>query len=104
METLQASEALVCGLFDWGKRLVEIAVAQPALFNERETERVAAQVELGCGPFRIVSLITAESVDALGIEPGMLMNAVVKATNVVVERAEVPARVAPHGDEVEAGA
>lgn len=67
-------------------------------------DRVAAQVELRCGPFRIVSLITAESVDALGIEPGMLMNAVVKATNVVVERAEVPAPVAPHGDEVEAGA
>jgi AraC family ethanolamine operon transcriptional activator len=46
VETLQASEAMVCGLFDWGKRLVEIAVAQPALFNERESERVAAQVEL----------------------------------------------------------
>lgn len=46
VETLQASEAMACGLFDWGKRLVETAVAQPALFNERETERVAAQVEL----------------------------------------------------------
>ena len=46
VETLQASEAMVWGLFDWGKRLVETAVEQPALFNERETERVAAQVEL----------------------------------------------------------
>ena len=46
VETLQASEALVSGLFEWGKRLVETAVEQPALFNERETERVAAQVEL----------------------------------------------------------
>jgi len=46
VETLQASEAMVCGLFDWGKRLVETAVQQPDLFNERETERVAAQVEL----------------------------------------------------------
>lgn len=46
VETLQASEALVSGLFDWGKRLVETAVERPALFNERETERVAAQVEL----------------------------------------------------------
>ena len=46
VETLQASEALVCGLFDWGKRLVETALERPDLFNERETERVAAQVEL----------------------------------------------------------
>jgi AraC family ethanolamine operon transcriptional activator len=46
VETLQASEAMVCGLFDWGKRLVETAVAQPALFDEREGERVAAQIEL----------------------------------------------------------
>jgi AraC-like DNA-binding protein len=46
VETLQAGEAMVCGLFDWGKRLVETAVEQPALFNERETERIAAQVEL----------------------------------------------------------
>jgi molybdopterin-binding protein len=67
-------------------------------------DRVAAQVELRCGPFRIVSLITAESVDALGIEPGMLMNAVVKATNVVVERAEVPVAggpATPEGEELD---
>lgn len=46
VETLLASEAMVRRLFDWGKRLVETAVEQPALFNEREAERVAAQVEL----------------------------------------------------------
>jgi AraC family transcriptional regulator, ethanolamine operon transcriptional activator len=46
VETLEASEAMVCGLFDWGKRLVETAIEQPALFNERETERIAAQAEL----------------------------------------------------------
>jgi AraC family ethanolamine operon transcriptional activator len=46
VETLQASEATVSGLFDWGKRLVETAVERPDLFNERETERVAAQVDL----------------------------------------------------------
>jgi AraC family transcriptional regulator, ethanolamine operon transcriptional activator len=46
VETLQASEALVRGLFDWGKRLVETAVEQPALFNEGEAEQAAAQVEL----------------------------------------------------------
>jgi molybdopterin-binding protein len=67
-------------------------------------DRVAAQVELRCGPFRIVSLITAESVDALGIEPGMLMNAVVKATNVVVERADMQASPSAPSDEGEESA
>jgi AraC-like DNA-binding protein len=46
VETLQVSEAIACELFDWGKRLVETAVEQPALFDEREEERAAAQVEL----------------------------------------------------------
>ncbi|MBM4063829.1 MAG: helix-turn-helix domain-containing protein [Planctomycetes bacterium] len=50
-------------------------------------DRVAAQVELRCGPFRIVSLLTRESVDRLGLAPGVLAHAVVKATNVVVELA-----------------
>jgi AraC family ethanolamine operon transcriptional activator len=46
VETLQAREAMVYGLFAWGKRLVETAAEQPALFNESESERIAAQVEL----------------------------------------------------------
>ncbi len=50
-------------------------------------DRVAAQVELRCGPFRVVSLLTRESVDALGLAPGVMAYAVVKATNVVVELA-----------------
>ena len=50
-------------------------------------DKVAAQVELRCGPFRVVSLLTRESVDALGLEPGVMAYAVVKATNVVVELA-----------------
>jgi AraC family ethanolamine operon transcriptional activator len=45
-ETLQADAALVRRLFDWGKRLVETAARQPALFNERKDERAAAQVEM----------------------------------------------------------
>lgn len=49
-------------------------------------DKVAAQVEVRCGPFRIVSLLTRESVDSLRLEPGVLVTAVVKATNVVIER------------------
>ena len=47
---------------------------------------VMAQVEVQAGPHRVVSLISAEAVDDLGLEPGVLAVAVVKATNVVVER------------------
>jgi len=46
VETLQVDGARVRQLFDWGKRLVDTAVLEPALFNESETERAAAQVEL----------------------------------------------------------
>lgn len=46
---------------------------------------VMAQVELQAGPFRIVSLMSREAADELGLEPGSLATASVKATNVVVE-------------------
>lgn len=51
------------------------------------TDKVAAHVEMRCGPFRVVSLLTRESVDQLGLAPGVLVHAVIKATNVVVELA-----------------
>jgi len=46
---------------------------------------VAAQVEMQAGPHRIVSLITRESVEQLGLKPGVVAVASVKATNVVIE-------------------
>ena len=46
---------------------------------------VAAQVEIQAGPHRIVSLITRESADELGLKPGVIAVASVKATNVVIE-------------------
>ena len=48
-------------------------------------DTVAAQVEIQAGPHRVVSLMTAEAVDELGLEPGMLAIASVKATQVVIE-------------------
>jgi molybdopterin-binding protein len=54
-----------------------------------ERDRVAAVVEVLCGPHRLVSLMTAEAVDELGLEVGQRAACVVKATNVIVE---VPAR------------
>ncbi len=46
---------------------------------------VAATVEIQAGPHRIVSLITAEAVDELGLAPGVLADAAVKATDVLVD-------------------
>jgi molybdopterin-binding protein len=46
---------------------------------------VAATVEILAGPHRILSFITREAVDEMGLEPGMLVAATVKATNVMVE-------------------
>ncbi len=48
-------------------------------------DEVMAQVELACGPFRIVSLMSREAADELGLEPGVRADAIVKATTVVVE-------------------
>ena len=52
-------------------------------------DAVMAQVEIQAGPHRVVSLMSREAADDLGIEIGSLAVAVVKSTNVVVE---VPAR------------
>ena len=46
---------------------------------------VMAQVELQAGPYRVVSLISAEAVKELGLKPGALAVAAIKATNVVIE-------------------
>jgi molybdopterin-binding protein len=46
---------------------------------------VMAQVDLQAGPFRVVSLMSREAADELGLEPGMLASATAKATTVTIE-------------------
>ena len=48
-------------------------------------DKVMAQVELQCGPFRVVSLMSSEAVRELGLELGSVATAVVKATTVIIE-------------------
>ena len=55
------------------------------LVTEVVSDRVMSQVELQCGPHRVVSLMSSEAVADLGLAPGVLAVAVVKSTNVVVE-------------------
>ena len=52
-------------------------------------DKVMAQVELQCGPFRVVSLMSSEAVEDLGLELGSVAVAVVKSTTVIIET--------PHG-------
>jgi len=48
-------------------------------------DTVMAQVEIQAGPHRFVSLLSREAADELGLEPGVLAVAAVKATNVSIE-------------------
>jgi molybdopterin-binding protein len=55
------------------------------LVTRVQRDGVMAQVDLQAGPFRIVSLMSREAADELGLEPGMLAAASAKATNVSIE-------------------
>jgi molybdopterin-binding protein len=55
------------------------------LVTDIRRDAVMAQVELQCGPFRVVSLMSTEAVDDLGLELGSVAIAVVKSTTVIVE-------------------
>lgn len=49
-------------------------------------DTVMAQVDLQCGPFRVVSLMSSEAVRDLGLEVGATAVAIVKATTVILEK------------------
>ncbi|HEV3225992.1 MAG TPA: helix-turn-helix transcriptional regulator [Acidimicrobiales bacterium] len=57
----------------------------PGIVTRVVKDKVMAQVELQAGPHRVVSLMSREAADELGLAPGVLAVATVKATNVVVE-------------------
>ena len=57
------------------------------LVTDIRVDTVMAQVEMQCGPFRVVSLMSSEAVEDLGLELGSVALAVIKSTNVIVETA-----------------
>jgi molybdopterin-binding protein len=57
----------------------------PGIVTRIDADRVAAVVEVIAGPHRLVSLMTAEAVQDLGLKVGDEAVCVVKATNVIVE-------------------
>jgi len=59
--------------------------AFPGVITKVTLDKVSALVEIQAGPHRVVSLITREAADELGLAPGMEATATVKATSVMVE-------------------
>jgi molybdopterin-binding protein len=57
----------------------------PGIVTRIEKDRIAAVVEILAGPHRIISLMTAEAVDEMGLKVGDEAVGVVKATNVIVD-------------------
>jgi molybdopterin-binding protein len=57
----------------------------PGIVVSVQKDRVAATVEIMSGPHRIVSLLTREAADDLGLRPGLHVVAAVKATSVFVQ-------------------
>ncbi|GFM19377.1 molybdenum-pterin-binding protein [Mycobacterium sp. PO1] len=55
------------------------------LVTKVTSDRVMSEVQMQCGPFTVVSLMSTESVRQLGLQPGSVAVAAVKATTVVVE-------------------
>ncbi|SRR5436305_553353 len=58
----------------------------PGIVREIKAEGLLAQVEIQAGPFRVVSVVTREAIEQLGLTPGAPATAIVKATSVLVER------------------
>lgn len=59
--------------------------AFPGLVTRVQQDGVVAQVDIQAGPHRVVSLMTSEAVDELGLAPGVEVVALVKAPAVVVQ-------------------
>ena len=71
---------------DAGARRSSARNRLPGIVTAITRDTVMAQVDIQAGPFRVVSLMSREAVDDLGLEVGSTATAVIKSTTVVVER------------------
>jgi molybdopterin-binding protein len=55
------------------------------LVTKVTADQVMAEVQMQCGPFTVVSLMSSQSATELGLEPGVVAVAVIKATTVIIE-------------------
>ena len=68
-----------------GPRQMSARNRMPGIVISVLKDTVMAQVEMCCGPYRVVSLMSREAADDLGLDVGRVAIASIKATNVVVE-------------------
>jgi molybdopterin-binding protein len=73
---------------DAGSRRSSARNRLPGIVTAITRDSVMAQVDIQAGPFRVVSLMSREAVDELGLEVGSTAVAVIKSTTVVVERGD----------------
>jgi molybdopterin-binding protein len=59
----------------------------PGIVLAVRRDGVMAQIDMACGPHRVVSLMSREAADQLALKPGDSATAVIKATTVLIERA-----------------
>lgn len=78
-----AAESALADAFPHGRTSARNRIT--GIVTKVTKDTVMAQVEIQAGPFRIVSLMSAEAATELGLEPGSLATASIKATNVSVE-------------------
>ncbi|WP_373306626.1 TOBE domain-containing protein, partial [Mycobacterium paraintracellulare] len=69
-------------------RLANSQVGHVGLVTAVVSDKVMTQVEMQCGPFTVVSLMSTEAAEELQLRPGSVAVAVVKATTVIVETAQ----------------
>jgi molybdopterin-binding protein len=58
----------------------------PGVIVAVERDGLMAKVEIACGPYRVISLMSREAADDLALEPGVDVSALIKSTNVMIER------------------
>jgi molybdopterin-binding protein len=58
----------------------------PGVIVSVERDGLMAKVDVACGPYTVVSLMSRDAADDLELEPGMDVSALIKSTNVIVER------------------
>ncbi|MFI0406909.1 molybdopterin-binding protein [Actinomadura sp. 3N508] len=73
------------GTSDQGVRFSSARNRMRGIVTDVVRDGVMAQVEIQAGPFRVVSLMSREAADDLGLRVGVVAEAVVKSTNVIVE-------------------
>lgn len=71
---------------DGGGRRISARNRLPGLVTDVQTDGLMAQVEIAVStPVRIVSVVTRDAVEEIGLKPGMSTTALVKATNVLIQ-------------------